>query len=123
MLQTLARQADTRNDAPKARPSTERPIDLVHLASQTLGDRELEREILALMARQVEQCAARLELASEAERGALAHALKGSARNVGAFALADAAQAVEDHPAAAAALAAMREEIGRARDFIGSLLR
>lgn len=105
-----------------ARPSRSRPIDLVHLAGQTLGDRELEREVLGLMSSQVEQCAARIEAATDRERSRLAHALKGAARNVGAFALADRAQVTEDRPADAHAVAALLDEMTRTDAFIRTLL-
>ena len=104
------------------RPSSGRPIDLVHLAHQTLGDRELEREILGLMARQLEQCSIRFDLATDGERSALAHAVKGAARNIGAFALANSAQGVEDRPSDQAARASMMKEMSRADGFIRSLL-
>ena len=72
------------------------PIDLVYLARQTLGDRELETELLGLferqagmIMRQIEQSGARRLLQD------LAHTLKGSARAVGAGAVAAAAEAYE----------------------------
>ena len=73
-----------------------RPIDLIHLARQTLGDRELEREILALFVRQSVMLSARIHDAiAKTERKNLAHTLKGSARAVGAWRVAQAAEAVE----------------------------
>jgi HPt (histidine-containing phosphotransfer) domain-containing protein len=81
-------------------PSFERPIDLVHLARQTLGDRALEREILDLFTTQVRAVLARLEAAAVAEaRLDLAHTLKGSARAVGAWKVAAEAEACELHVA------------------------
>lgn len=82
------------------RNQTEAILDLVHLSRQTFGDHALEAELLALFERQAAQLAARLA----APRGAgdasaridLAHMLKGSARSVGAFAVAAAAQAYEN---------------------------
>ena len=41
-----------------SRASLERPIDLVHLSRMTLGDRGLEREVLALFDRQATVLAA-----------------------------------------------------------------
>ncbi len=77
-------------------PAIERPIDLVHLARQTLGDRELEREILSLFVRQSVQLNQRIEASGiQKERMDLAHTLKGSARAVGAWKVADAADKVE----------------------------
>ncbi|MBY0612185.1 MAG: Hpt domain-containing protein [Beijerinckiaceae bacterium] len=76
--------------------SFERPIDLVHLARQTLGDRELEREILALFVRQSILLRDRiLKSGVLAERRDLVHTLKGSARAVGAWSVAKAAENVE----------------------------
>ncbi|MCA0399597.1 MAG: Hpt domain-containing protein [Proteobacteria bacterium] len=77
--------------------SRERPIDLVHLARQTMGDRALEAEILQLFVGQAASVLARLQAAQDARaRADLAHTLKGSARAVGAFRLAAAAQSCEN---------------------------
>ena len=76
--------------------SFERPIDLVHLARQTLGDRDLEREILGLFIVQAKSILNQLEKAAEARaRMDLAHTLKGSARAVGAWRVAAAAETCE----------------------------
>lgn len=73
-----------------------RAIDLVHLARQTLGDRSLETEILALFVRQSEGLCARIAgAAGEQARRDLAHTLKGSARAVGAWRVAAAAEEIE----------------------------
>ena len=37
-------------------PSKVRPIDLVHLAKQTMGDKTLEIEVLQMFARQARAC-------------------------------------------------------------------
>ncbi|HEY8138711.1 MAG TPA: Hpt domain-containing protein [Methylocystis sp.] len=79
-------------------------IDLVHLSKQTLGDAALETELLRLFEEQARAFAARLrapapqnETARDIQqRIVLAHTLKGSSRAIGAFALAQAAQAYED---------------------------
>src|SRR3954447_25867931 len=73
----------------------DRTIDLVHLARMTLGDRSLEREVLQLFARQAALLLARMEQANPAAVGMLAHTLKGSARGLGAWRVAAAAEAVE----------------------------
>jgi HPt (histidine-containing phosphotransfer) domain-containing protein len=74
-------------------------LDLVHLSRQTLGDDTLEAELLGLFDRQAGQFAARLAPAlrpgEEKWRADLAHTLKGSARAVGAVAVARAAEAYE----------------------------
>jgi HPt (histidine-containing phosphotransfer) domain-containing protein len=69
-------------------------IDADHLARMTLGERELEREVLALFAQQSADLTARLEKLPR-EGAALAHTLKGSARGIGAFAVAQAADDLE----------------------------
>jgi HPt (histidine-containing phosphotransfer) domain-containing protein len=89
------------------------PIDLVHLARQTMGDRALEVELLALfdgqaarIARQLGDCESGL---AHAERADLAHKLKGSARAVGAHEVAAAAENYE-HRARAGLLRAIDAE-------------
>ena len=75
------------------------PIDLVHLARQTMGDRALEGELLALFDRQAGQIAEQLGRAdaeaTDFSRASLAHKLKGSARAVGAHEVAAAAENYE----------------------------
>jgi HPt (histidine-containing phosphotransfer) domain-containing protein len=73
----------------------DRPIDLVHLSRMTLGDRVLERDVLALFERQIEILMDRIETATAPVAAAAAHTLKGSAQGIGAFALARAASQVE----------------------------
>src|SRR3954466_16247155 len=78
-------------------PSTaiERPIDLVHLARMTLGERSLEREVLELFDRQAMLLLQRMQSAPVDAVPALAHTLKGSAHAFGAGHVARAAEAVE----------------------------
>jgi HPt (histidine-containing phosphotransfer) domain-containing protein len=70
------------------------PIDLAHLRRMTLGDAALEREVLIMFSAQASRLAGALA-AKPADAGALAHTLKGSARAIGAFAVADAAADLE----------------------------
>ena len=74
-------------------------IDLVHLSRQTLGDGALENELLRLFVVQAKQYAAWLEEpfapGDALKRADLTHRLKGSARAIGAFPLAEAADAYE----------------------------
>ena len=70
------------------------PIDLDHLKRMTLGDESLEREVLAMFSAQSARLIGMLAVLP-AEAGELAHTLKGSARAIGAFAVADAADALE----------------------------
>jgi HPt (histidine-containing phosphotransfer) domain-containing protein len=108
--------------------SLERPIDLVHLARTTLGERTLEREVLQLFDRQASLLIERMQTASADALPALAHTLKGSARAIGAAHVARAAEAVELVRAASdveirRALAALAAAIEEARAFIADLLR
>lgn len=102
------------------------PLDLDHLARMTLGDAELEREVLAMFAEQSTRLiSAMAPLPSDI--AALAHKLKGSARGIGAFAVADAAANLEaamttgDHPSRA--FAALEETVAEARAAIEAILR
>src|SRR5882757_2935722 len=93
--------------------SDDRPIDLVHLARTTLGDRSLEREVLQLFDRQSSLLIARMRTAAPAGVVTLAHTLKGSARGIGAWRVARAAEALE--------LAGARDtEIGNALDRLNA---
>jgi HPt (histidine-containing phosphotransfer) domain-containing protein len=75
--------------------SVERPIDFVHLARTTLGDRSLEREVLQLFERQALTLMTRIRQVPPGAVAAVAHTLKGSARGIGAWRVARAAEAVE----------------------------
>lgn len=75
--------------------ANERPIDLVHLARTTLGDRSLEREVLHLFDRQADALIVRMRTASPGALAPLAHTLKGSATGIGAWRVARAAEGLE----------------------------
>jgi len=97
-------------EAPSLVPD-DRPIDLVHLARTTLGDRGLEREVLQLFDRQSMLLIARMRTAAPSGVVTLAHTLKGSALGIGAWRVARAAEALE--------LAGARDgEIGSALDQV-----
>jgi HPt (histidine-containing phosphotransfer) domain-containing protein len=70
------------------------PIDFEHLRRMTLGDVSLEREVLAMFSAQSVGLIGKLT-SRPADAGALAHTLKGSARAIGAFRVADAAARLE----------------------------
>jgi HPt (histidine-containing phosphotransfer) domain-containing protein len=101
-------------------------IDHIHLYRMTLGDHGLEREVLALFDRQIDLLIDRMRAVDASCVPALAHTLKGSARGVGAWPMARAAEAVEAAPAAdlalaVAALAAMARETHEAiADLLGA---
>ena len=70
-------------------------IDLIHLRRMTLGDSALEREVLTMFLTQADRLLGELA-ALPSDAGAMAHTLKGSARAVGAFGVADQASALEN---------------------------
>jgi len=75
-------------------------IDEDHLGRMTLGDRSLEREVLAIFARQTAVMLERMAGAKPSLAAAAAHTLKGSARGVGAWRVAQAAERLEEAAAA-----------------------
>lgn len=105
------------------RPSGGRPIDLVHLARQTVGDKVLETEVLSLFARQARQAVAQLPELDNDARVALAHRLTGAAKGVGAFEVARRAAAIEAKPRNAAAISALTKAVVEADTFIVGLMR
>jgi HPt (histidine-containing phosphotransfer) domain-containing protein len=113
-------------DAPSLTPD-DRAIDLVHLARTTFGDRALEREVLQLFDRQSSMLITRMRTAPPAAVAALAHTLNGSARGIGAWRVARAAEALELIGASGQttdeALAALAEASDEARALIAELLR
>jgi HPt (histidine-containing phosphotransfer) domain-containing protein len=78
-----------------AEASAERGIDLAHLSRMTLGEKSLEAEVLALFDRQAGILLGRMRQARPAAVGAFAHTLKGSARGIGAWQVAAAAETLE----------------------------
>ena len=101
------------------------PIDEAHLDSMTLGDTRLQREVLTMFAAQSEDLVARLA-GWPADAAALAHTLKGSARAIGATAVAEAAAEFEDAlrrgEPAAEALAVLQAAVDHARVAIDERL-
>jgi len=105
----------------------DRPLDLVHLARQTLGNRTVEREVLAIFRRQARQVLFQLEaLTDPGNRLEIAHALNGSAKGVGAWRVATAAEALETASragiASGEAVAALAESISEVCGEIDELL-
>lgn len=106
-----------------ARPSTARPIDLVHLAAQTAGDKALEADVLQLFARQARIGLQELSGTDAASRKAAAHRLKGAAQAVGAFNVARIASELEAGDGDAAANARLAAAVLEAENFILKLSR
>lgn len=104
-------------------PSKSRPIDLVHLARQTCGDRDVEQAVLAMFMHQLSDVGDRLRKTRAIERQELAHGLIGAARGIGAFGIADCAGAIEDSPDDDQALVRLADEIAEVRNFVASISR
>jgi HPt (histidine-containing phosphotransfer) domain-containing protein len=101
------------------------PIDVEHLRRMTLGDIGLEHEVLAMFAAQSAKLLDTLATLP-AEAGALAHTLKGSAKAIGAFAVAEAAALLEavlaDRGDPSEALAELGDAVALARTAIDAML-
>lgn len=109
--------------------AAERPVDLGHLDRYTGGSRALNEEILRLFEKQCRELLVKMEtLVKTADAKSwreVAHTLKGAARGVGAFPLADAAAAAEaadpaNAPMARAVLQQIRGKSQAVQSFIES---
>ncbi|MBF0679288.1 MAG: Hpt domain-containing protein [Devosia sp.] len=115
-------------ETPQSRKRRLRPIDLVHLAKQCLGDEALELEILQLFDTTIATYYGRLQDATTPEEVAMnLHAIKGAASGVGAWAISEMAAALEsDHRAGQDLSVEQIDDLGLAvedvRGFIARLL-
>ncbi len=100
-----------------------RPVDLAHLAQQTMGDRDLERDVLDLFVNQALGVRDRIGGATVTERLFLMHGLKGSARAVGAFAVAGCADEIANSPDDPALHDRLAGLIGEVCDFVATIGR
>ncbi|MCC6888567.1 MAG: Hpt domain-containing protein [Hyphomicrobiales bacterium] len=104
-------------------------IDREHLARMTDGERDLEREVLKLYATQATILLERILSGALPARAvaALAHTLSGSSRGIGAWAVAEAAAALEADEAQgrdpAAAVARLHAAVRCAQREIAELVR
>ena len=97
------------------------PIDLDHLARQTLGDSALEREVLALFTAQARLLAGRIGEAATEEERRMIHTMKGAASGVGAFAVAEGAARIEREPDREEWVAPLQALVEEACGFIETL--
>ncbi len=95
------------------------PIDLTHFETATFGDRALQREVLALFETQALKLLETIRGSSGKARAEAAHALKGAARGIGAFAVAAEAEKIEQGDGTAVELLAAR--IAEAQDAAAAL--
>ena len=102
------------------------PIDIEHLQRMTLGDAGLEHEVLAMFSAQAVGLIGALAMLP-GDAGALAHKLKGSARAIGAFQVADAAErleaAIRTGDDRSEVLAELDDAVAQARTAIDAILR
>lgn len=120
--------------------SERRPVDIEHLNRYTGGDRAINEEVLRLFETSCTRIVAELELLMEQSKlpqSALqpakawanaAHTLKGAARSVGAFELAEAAEEAEkcgplNHMAAIQAIQKLKTRAEIVHGFIANFLR
>lgn len=126
----MARTAHARLPGPaEAGPYAHRPIDLVHLARQTLGDRGLECEILHMFDRMALAHVERVKAATGAAEVLVAlHTLKGAASGIGARGIADLAHTAEEEVHRTGRLSEeraddLRHAVHETSAFIAKLLR
>jgi HPt (histidine-containing phosphotransfer) domain-containing protein len=103
-------------------------FDTEHLARMTLGDENLEREVLEMFIRQADMLLGRMENQPASVVAGLSHTLIGSARGVGAWKVAVAAEALERNditPAVTVAIGIRRlaEAVTEARSAIADRYR
>jgi HPt (histidine-containing phosphotransfer) domain-containing protein len=101
-------------------------IDIEHLRRMTLDDDGLEREVLAMFSAQSAGLIGKLKTLPT-DAGALAHTLKGSARAIGAFGVAEAADRLEtllrNSGDPARALGELDDAVAQARAAVDVMLR
>jgi HPt (histidine-containing phosphotransfer) domain-containing protein len=110
---------------------SERAVDLDHLDRYTGGDRSLNEEILRLFDNQCMEMVTHLEALAagtvDLKRWKeITHTLKGAARGIGAFALADAAAAAEplaQDPSMLEAVQRLKAKSEAVHGFIEEFLR
>lgn len=94
-------------------------VDYAHLRTQAAGSEDVMREVLQLFIEQSGEILSALEAANDARTWKeLTHLLKGSARGVGAFALADAAAIAELAILDRSRLEPLRLAIGQASRYV-----
>jgi HPt (histidine-containing phosphotransfer) domain-containing protein len=117
--------ATKRAAAPEALATQSSPLDRIHLARQTFGDRKLEHEVLDLFRTQSPIYLGRVKAArSDSEWREAVHTLKGSAKTIGAWRIAEAAERAEaGNPSSrAASIAQLESSVIEANAFIAGVL-
>jgi HPt (histidine-containing phosphotransfer) domain-containing protein len=111
--------------------AVQRIVDLSHLDRYTGGDTTLNAEVLRLFDSQASELVTRLNIILQARDQKswkeVTHTLKGAARGIGAFSLADAAAFAEpidpsDQDTASVALDALKQRASAVQRFIADYL-
>lgn len=124
----MAQRAVVEEAVPETQARQMRPVDLVHLAKQCLGDENLELEVLRLFDTTLATYYGRLKLATSFDDLAInLHSIKGASAGVGAWGVADLAEGLEKDIKAGRPLTAERiDDLGMAteevHDFIARML-
>jgi len=104
-------------------PSQSRPIDLVHLAAQTQGNKSLEIEALQMFVRQARNVLREIGQSGSGSAASASAQLRNAASAVGAFKVADAAARVEENAADAGAIANLGAAVLESENFVLKLCR
>lgn len=124
----MAQRALVEDALPEAQKRSMRPVDLVHLAKQCLGDEHLELEILRLFDSTLATYFERLKLATSFDDLAInLHSIKGASAGVGAWGVADLAAALEKdlkdgRPLKSEHIDDLGMAIEEVRDFVARML-
>lgn len=94
------------------------PVDLVHLARQTMADTDLEQDVLGMFVCQARQALEQMTDVDAARISAAAHRLKGAAAAIGAFRVSAAAERLEAEPGDARLQTAVGAAVAEAEKFI-----
>ncbi|MGI9355064.1 MAG: Hpt domain-containing protein [Rhizobiaceae bacterium] len=115
--------AAIRHRASECKPVCAKPVDLVHLSKQSLGDRALETEILRLFLSQSVLYLDRMSNAStKSERRLAAHTIIGSAKGIGAWKVAQCAAPHAEGCDGKVKLGELRNAVVEANEYIEMLL-
>ncbi len=97
------------------------PIDLAHLDRQTLGDRTVRDEVLAMFVGQTASLRAELGQCAGEARARIAHRVQGAALGIGAHAVAACAASLEATPDDRDAAAALLQRVEDVVQFIAAM--
>jgi len=112
---TMALKADVTRACRNS--GTCKPVDLVHLSNQTMGDRALENEILEIFLTHAHDYIDEWKNSKNSQsRTRAAHTLKGGAKGIGAWDLAEMAHSAE--APGFKAIGELEAEIERVCDYI-----